>query len=82
MKTVIFTDAHGNVSSKRTWLNGNQYSTVYPGQPGRGGNTFTNKHTYSRFDNNGRLMSWGINNGRGITHFDSNNRLRNGIADF
>jgi hypothetical protein len=81
MNTTNFFDQNNNVNSQRRKLNDTMFNSKYPGESARGGTTFTGRHMTMRMDNNGRVMSWGLNDGRGL-HFDSNNRKRNGIAQF
>jgi hypothetical protein len=81
MSTTNFFDKNGNLSSQRKRVTDSIEITRYPNDPRRGGTTFRGPHMTMRMDKNGRLMSWGLNDDRGM-HFDSSGRKLYGIAQF
>lgn len=84
MSHTIFYNKNGGVSSIKTsaGTKGNKVCmTSYIGSAD-GGVTFKNKHTTTRINNRGQVISHGINAGGKTTYYGSNGKQKSTIASF
>lgn len=84
MKTTMFQDKYGNVSSIRTTFGSenNKISYTKYADGKSGGVTLSNKSSVVRLDNKGNTLGHGIKMGNSITYFDKHGGVSNRIPSF